>query len=39
MQFLADETTKPDTLTAEAQHAIDLIQELRTALIAATVTG
>ena len=28
-----------DTLTAEAQHAIDLLQERRTALISAAVTG
>jgi type I restriction enzyme S subunit len=33
------ETTKFDTLTAEAQHAIDLLQERRTALISAAVTG
>ena len=28
-----------DTLTTEAQHAIDLLQERRTALISAAVTG
>ena len=28
-----------DTLTAEAQRAIDLLQERRTALISAAVTG
>ncbi|MFZ3037826.1 MAG: hypothetical protein WA112_11250 [Rugosibacter sp.] len=28
-----------ETLTAEAQHAIDLLQERRTALISAAVTG
>lgn len=39
MQFLADETAKLDTLTAEAQRAIDLLQERRTALISAAVTG
>jgi type I restriction enzyme S subunit len=33
------ETTKIDTLTAEAQRAIDLLQERRTALISAAVTG
>lgn len=33
------ETTKFDTLTAEAQRAIDLLQERRTALISAAVTG
>ena len=37
--FLADETAKFDTLTAEAQRAIDLLQERRTALISAAVTG
>jgi len=33
------EAAKLDTLTAEAQHAIDLLQERRTALISAAVTG
>ena len=33
------ETAKLDTLTAEAQRAIDLLQERRTALISAAVTG
>ena len=37
--FLQAETTKLDTLTAEAQRAIDLLQERRTALISAAVTG
>lgn len=37
--FLDIETAKFGTLTAEAQHAIDLLQERRTALISATVTG
>ena len=37
--FLQAETTKLDTLTTEAQHAIDLLQERRTALISAAVTG
>ena len=37
--FLEIETGKLDTLTAEAQHAIDLLQERRTALISAAVTG
>jgi type I restriction enzyme S subunit len=37
--FLLNETAKFDTLTAEAQRAIDLLQERRTALISATVTG
>jgi len=32
-------TTQLDTLTAEAQRAIDLLQERRTALISAAVTG
>ncbi len=34
-----NEVTKFDTLTAEAQRAIDLLQERRTALISAAVTG
>ena len=33
------ELSKLDTLTTEAQHAIDLLQERRTALISAAVTG
>ena len=33
------ETAKFDTLTAEAQRAIALLQERRTALISAAVTG
>jgi type I restriction enzyme S subunit len=37
--FLVMETAKLDTLTAEAQRAIDLLQERRTALISAAVTG
>ena len=37
--FLERETECIDTLTAEAQHAIDLLQERRTALISAAVTG
>lgn len=37
--FLDAETVKFDTLTAEAQRAIDLLQERRTALISAAVTG
>jgi type I restriction enzyme S subunit len=37
--FLATELAKFDTLTAEAQRAIDLLQERRTALISAAVTG
>ena len=39
IKFLAAETEKLDTLTTEAQHAIDLLQERRTALISAAVTG
>lgn len=39
VNFLAAETAKFDTLTAEAQRAIDLLQERRTALISAAVTG
>lgn len=38
-EYLDSETTKLDTLTAEAQRAIDLLQERRTALISAAVTG
>jgi len=37
--FLEDELTKFDTLTAEAQRAIALLQERRIALISAAVTG
>jgi type I restriction enzyme S subunit len=37
--FLQGETQRFDTLTAEAQRAIDLLQERRTALISAAVTG
>ncbi len=39
VEFLKTETAKFDTLTAEAQRAIDLLQERRTALISAAVTG
>jgi type I restriction enzyme S subunit len=39
VKFLDDETAKLDTLAAEAQKAIDLLQERRTALISAAVTG
>jgi type I restriction enzyme S subunit len=38
-EFLDCETTKLDTLTTEAQRAITLLQERRTALISAAVTG
>ena len=37
--FLDREIARFDTLTAEAQRAIDLLQERRTALISAAVTG
>ena len=37
--FIRIESLKFDTLTAEAQRAIDLLQERRTALISAAVTG
>jgi type I restriction enzyme, S subunit len=37
--FLERETTKFDTLTTEAKTAISLLQERRTALISAAVTG
>ena len=36
---IATETAKLDALTAEAQRAIDLLKERRTALISAAVTG
>ena len=39
VDYLDDACTKLDTLTTEAQHAIDLLQERRTALISAAVTG
>ncbi|MGE4530212.1 MAG: restriction endonuclease subunit S [Acidithiobacillus sp.] len=39
LSFIADQTSHFDTLTAEAQRAIDLLQERRSALIAAAVTG
>ena len=37
--FIEAETAKFDTLIAEAQRAIDLLQERRTALISNAVTG
>ncbi|MDO9012214.1 MAG: hypothetical protein Q7U78_10485 [Gallionella sp.] len=37
--FLDIETAKFDTLTAEASRAIELLQERRSALISAAVTG
>jgi type I restriction enzyme S subunit len=37
--YLTKETSKLDALAAEAQKAIDLLQERRTALISAAVTG
>ena len=39
VEFLDSEVAKLDTLTTEAQRAIDLLQERRTALISAAVTG
>jgi len=39
VKFLNIELTKLDTLTNEAHRAIDLLQERRTALISAAVTG
>ena len=39
VDYLKTELAKFDTLTAEAQRAIDLLQERRTALISAAVTG
>ena len=37
--FLESELAKFDTLTTETQNAINLLQERRTALISAAVTG
>ncbi len=37
--FLDSELAKFDTLTTEAQRAIDLLQERRSALVSAAVTG
>ena len=39
VDYLIDQRHRLDTLTAEAQRAIDLLQERRTALISAAVTG
>jgi type I restriction enzyme S subunit len=39
IEFLDTELAKFDNLTTEAQRAIDLLQERRTALISAAVTG
>jgi type I restriction enzyme S subunit len=39
IDWVSNETAKLDTLTAEAQRAIELLQERRTALISAAVTG
>ena len=39
VSFLDNETKKLDTLTTEAQRAIDLLKERRSALISAAVTG
>ena len=39
MRFLSDELTRFNALTAEARRAVDLLQERRTALISAAVTG
>lgn len=39
VNFLDDETARLDGLTAEAERGIDLLQERRTALISAAVTG
>jgi type I restriction enzyme S subunit len=38
-RYIHTETDKLNTLTAEAQHAIDLLKERRSALISAAVTG
>jgi len=39
LSFIADQTSRFDALTSEAQRAIALLQERRTALISAAVTG
>ena len=39
LEYVLDQASKFDTLTTEAQRAIDLLQERRTALISAAVTG
>jgi type I restriction enzyme, S subunit len=39
IEWIAESSANIDTLTAEAQRAIDLLQERRTALISAAVTG
>ncbi|WP_175730660.1 restriction endonuclease subunit S [Burkholderia ambifaria] len=39
MEFISAETNKLDTLKTEAERAIDLLKERRSALIAAAVTG
>lgn len=39
LSFISNQTSRFDALTAEAQRAIDLLQERRTALISAAVTG
>ena len=39
IDWVNSEATRIDTLTTEAQRAIDLLQERRTALISAAVTG
>ena len=39
VSYVGAESAKSDTLTTEAQRAIDLLQERRTALISAAVTG
>ena len=39
VDYIRDTAGQFDTLTTEAQRAIDLLQERRTALISAAVTG
>jgi type I restriction enzyme S subunit len=39
LTFVSEQTSRFDALSAEAQKAIDLLQERRTALISAAVTG
>lgn len=39
IRFVSESSLKLDALTAEAERAIELLQERRTALISAAVTG
>ena len=39
VEYISDYSAQLDTLTAQAQRAVDLLHERRTALISAAVTG